>query len=111
MGNRSCEKLAKGHTVLFAYEEAIGRLAVLSIMTNLPLSLSVGFMYGSIVLDKDGISSLVAAAEYATSLYKRGSNFSEELQKIYQKYYNLCSVIVYTFSSSYFTLHVVIPCC
>lgn len=46
----------------------------------------VGFMYGSTVLDKDGISSLVAAAEYATSLYKSGSNFAEELQKIYQKY-------------------------
>ena len=46
----------------------------------------VGFMYGSTVLDKDGISSLVAAAEYATSLYKCGSNFAEELQKIYQKY-------------------------
>ena len=43
-------------------------------------------MYGSTVLDKDGISSLVAAAEYATSLYKNGSNFAEELQKIYQKY-------------------------
>ena len=43
-------------------------------------------MYGSVVLDKDGVSSLVAAAEYATSLYKSGSNFSEELQKIYQKY-------------------------
>ena len=47
---------------------------------------STGFMYGSTVLDKDGISSLVAAAEYATSLYKVGSNFSEELEKIYQKY-------------------------
>ena len=46
-------------------------------------------MYGSTVLDKDGISSLVAAAEYATSLYKNGSNFSEELQKIYQKYVGL----------------------
>ena len=43
-------------------------------------------MYGSTVLDKDGISSLVAAAEYATSLYRSGSNFSEELQKVYQKY-------------------------
>ena len=50
-----------------------------------------GFMYGSAVLDKDGISSLVAAAEYATSLYKSGSNFSEELEKIYQKYGGLFS--------------------
>lgn len=48
----------------------------------------IGFMYSSTVLDKDGISSLVAAAEYATSLYKSGSNFTEELQKIYQKYAN-----------------------
>jgi len=25
MGNRSCEKLSMGHTVLFAFEEAIGK--------------------------------------------------------------------------------------
>ena len=25
MGNRSCEKLSMGHSVLFAFEEAIGK--------------------------------------------------------------------------------------
>ena len=86
MGNRSFEKLTKGHTVLFAFEEAIGILALTCIKSDCMSMCHVGFMYGSTVLDKDGISSLVAAAEYATSLYKGGSNFAEELQKIYQKY-------------------------
>ncbi|XP_065886338.1 phosphopentomutase-like [Dysidea avara] len=68
MGNRSCEKLAMGHTVLFAFEEAIG------------------FMYGTMVLDKDGISGLAVAAEYATTLYKKGTNFTGEIEMIYRKY-------------------------
>jgi len=47
--------------------------------------LSLGFMYGSMVLDKDGISGLVVAAEYATTLYKKGTNFAGELEMIYRK--------------------------
>ena len=96
MGNTSCEKLAKGHTVLFAFEEAIG-MYTSSNMNRIGhcAPYTTGFMYGSTVLDKDGISSLVVAAEYATSLYKNGSNFSEELQKLYQKYVRaICYKIV-----------------
>ena len=45
----------------------------------------LGFMYGTKVLDKDGISGLSVAAEYATTLYKKGTNFAGELEMIYRK--------------------------
>ena len=65
MGNGSHELLQKGHDVLFAYEEAIG------------------YMFGTAVLDKDGISSAAAMAEYASWLYSQKKTFSSHLEEIY----------------------------
>ncbi len=67
MGNGAHNILAKGHDVLFAYEEAIG------------------FMLGSIVLDKDGISAAAAMAEYACWLRTQGKTFSSQLEELYQR--------------------------
>ncbi|XP_033118420.1 phosphoglucomutase-2-like isoform X2 [Anneissia japonica] len=68
MGNRSHQLQEKGHTVLFAFEEAIG------------------FMYGSNVLDKDGISACAILAEMAGYLATQGMTMKEKLYDIYKKY-------------------------
>lgn len=47
MGNEACDLMAKGRDVVFAFEEAIG------------------YMCGSTVIDKDGISASVVVAELA----------------------------------------------
>lgn len=71
MGNRT-EQLAKeGIEVIFAYEEAIG------------------FMFGRNVLDKDGVSAAVVAAEMRMDLELHGLTFAtklEQLQHIYGCY-------------------------
>ena len=68
MGNISHNLLERGEKVLFAFEEAIG------------------FMFGTTVLDKDGISAAVAAGELAGYLYENGRTFSSLLEDIYKKY-------------------------
>ena len=68
MGNVSHDLLEKGHEVLFAFEEAIG------------------FMFGTTVLDKDGVSAAVVAGELAGYLYENGKTFSSLLEEIYLKY-------------------------
>ena len=65
MGNRAHELLQQGDDVLFAYEEAIG------------------FMFGTTVLDKDGISAAAVMAEYAIWLYSQGKTFSTHLEELY----------------------------
>lgn len=65
MGNRACELLKQGHQVLFAYEEAIG------------------FMFGTTVLDKDGISAAAVLAEYGVWLYSQGKTYSTQLEDLY----------------------------
>ena len=67
MGNKSHELMRAGHEVLFAYEEAIG------------------FMFGTTVLDKDGISAAAAAAELCSWLYSEGRTLSSLLEEIYTK--------------------------
>ena len=67
MGNRADAVLKKGKTVLFAFEEAIG------------------FMCGSSVLDKDGVSAAAVCAEMATYVYGQGLTLGQQLEKIYQK--------------------------
>jgi phosphomannomutase len=67
MGNRSCELIAQGKTVLFAFEEAIG------------------FMCGTAVLDKDGVSAAVHVAELVAYLEKSGSNLQQKLAEIYKE--------------------------
>ncbi|ESO94178.1 hypothetical protein LOTGIDRAFT_189430 [Lottia gigantea] len=81
MGNKAFELMGNGKHVPFAFEEAIG------------------FMVGTEVLDKDGISAAVNAGELVNELYKNGSSLTQQLKEIYSKYgYHLSS-------NSYFICH------
>nr|CAD7572803.1 unnamed protein product [Timema californicum] len=66
MGNETVNLLSQGKTVLFAFEEAIG------------------FMYGTAVLDKDGISAGAKMAELACYLQDIGMTLSDKLADIYK---------------------------
>ncbi|CAG2066996.1 unnamed protein product, partial [Timema podura] len=68
MGNETVNLLSQGKTVLFAFEEAIG------------------FMYGTAVLDKDGISAGAKMAELACYLQDIGITLSDKLADIYKTY-------------------------
>ncbi|XP_076751636.1 phosphoglucomutase 2 [Xylocopa sonorina] len=68
MGNRTVELKEAGKVVLFAYEEAIG------------------FMCGSIVLDKDGINAGMNVAELSTYLETMGLTLHDKLNEIYTRY-------------------------
>ena len=68
MGNKFLELTAAGNDVIFVYEEAIG------------------FMYGGVVYDKDGISAAVAMREMASWLYTKDSTLSAQLSEIYDTY-------------------------
>lgn len=68
MANKACELMAKGKTVLFAFEEAIG------------------FMCGTTVLDKDGVGAAMAVAELCAHLHARGLTLTSELENIYKQY-------------------------
>lgn len=68
MGNKADQFLQEGKTILFAFEEAIG------------------FMCGSSVLDKDGVSAAMVASEMATYLYEQGITLHKQLDNIYQRY-------------------------
>lgn len=65
MGNKAVELMREGKDVLFAYEEAIG------------------FMCGTKVLDKDGISAGTRVAELSAYLEKMGLTLFDKLQEIY----------------------------
>uniref|UniRef100_A0A1B6E2I8 Phosphoglucomutase-2 n=1 Tax=Clastoptera arizonana TaxID=38151 RepID=A0A1B6E2I8_9HEMI len=81
MGNRSSELLGQDKTVLFAFEEAIG------------------FMCGTAVLDKDGVSAAVKIAELAAFLQKDKLTLTEKLADIYAIYGQHVS------DNSYFVCH------
>lgn len=69
MGNRSHDHMQQGGRVLFAFEEAIG------------------FMFGTNVLDKDGISAMSVMAEMATYLRSiHHKTLARQLQDIYLQY-------------------------
>ena len=68
MGNKAIELMKKGKHVLFAYEEAIG------------------FMCGSKVLDKDGISAGSRVAEMSAYLETLGLSLKDKLREIYAEY-------------------------
>jgi phosphoglucomutase/phosphopentomutase len=67
MGNKASELIKSGKTVLFAYEEAIG------------------FMCGSNVLDKDGVSAGTCIAEMAAYLETMGLTLIDKLTEIYSE--------------------------
>nr|XP_045590179.1 phosphoglucomutase-2-like [Procambarus clarkii] len=81
MGNVSYDLLQKGKTVLFAFEEAIG------------------FMNGSEVLDKDGVSAAMRLAEMATFLSKQNMTLTSKLKEIYKIYG------YHTSNNSYYICH------
>lgn len=68
IGNRIKELMDNGNEVLFAFEE------------------SIGFMCGTSVLDKDGVSAAVVVAEMAAYLETRNLTLSQQLSKIYETY-------------------------
>lgn len=68
MGNKAVDLMREGKDVLFAYEEAIG------------------FMCGTKVLDKDGISAGIRVAELSAYLATQGLTLSDKLQEIYSEY-------------------------
>ncbi|XP_063778476.1 phosphopentomutase [Pseudophryne corroboree] len=68
MGNRAKEHIDQGKTVLFAFEEAIG------------------YMCCPFVLDKDGVSAAVIAAEMASYLATKSLTLSQQLAVIFNKY-------------------------
>ncbi|XP_076468256.1 phosphopentomutase-like [Babylonia areolata] len=81
MGNRTADLIKEGKTVLFAFEEAIG------------------YMCGTSVLDKDGVSAAAMITEFASQLYARNLTLEKQLEDIYTKYgYHLSS-------NSYFICH------
>ncbi|KAK2170492.1 hypothetical protein NP493_1150g00010 [Ridgeia piscesae] len=68
MGNKATELMAQGKTVLFAFEEAIG------------------FMCGTTVLDKDGVSAAMVMAEMTVWLDNQGMSLRQKLDDIYSTY-------------------------
>ncbi|XP_075707419.1 glucose 1,6-bisphosphate synthase [Rhinoderma darwinii] len=68
IGNRVKSLLDQNKTVLFAFEE------------------SIGFMCGTAVLDKDGVSAAAVVAEMATYLDSVNTNLERQLVQIYEKY-------------------------
>ncbi|KAJ8266579.1 hypothetical protein GJAV_G00132090 [Gymnothorax javanicus] len=67
-GNKIHELEKKGNVVLFAFEE------------------SIGFMCGSTVRDKDGVSAAVVVAELAAYLHSRNLTLSQQLANIFEIY-------------------------
>ncbi|KAM9398392.1 phosphopentomutase isoform 3-T5 [Salvelinus alpinus] len=81
MGNRARELLDQKKIVLFAFEEAIG------------------YMCGSAVLDKDGVSAAAIAGEMTSYLAATNITLSQQLTAIYKEYgYHLTK-------NSYFICH------
>jgi hypothetical protein len=46
----------------------------------------LGFMCGSTVLDKDGVSACMLAAEMAAWVYSQGLSVHQQLHAIYKQY-------------------------
>lgn len=68
MGSKTYELLKQNKKVIFAFEEAIG------------------FMWGSEVLDKDGINAAVNLCTMTTYLYHHSLTLSQQLKEIYEEY-------------------------
>lgn len=81
MGNRTCELMSEGKVVVFAFEEAIG------------------FMCGSSVVDKDGVSAGMHMSELAAFLKENGKTLNDQLKEVYNQYgFHLCK-------NSYYICH------
>ncbi|KAM9853324.1 glucose 1,6-bisphosphate synthase [Aulostomus maculatus] len=68
IGNMMHELAKTGNTVLFAFEE------------------SIGFLCGSPVLEKDGVSTAAVVAEMAAYLHNHNLSLKQQLHNVYQTY-------------------------
>ncbi|XP_069390882.1 glucose 1,6-bisphosphate synthase isoform X2 [Paralichthys olivaceus] len=68
IGNRMHELSKTGNTVIFSFEE------------------SIGFLCGSMVPEKDGVSSAAVVAEMAAYLHNKSLSLNQQLHNIYQTY-------------------------
>lgn len=66
MGNIAVDLIRDGKDVIFAFEEAIG------------------FMVGTAVLDKDGVSAAAHVAQMTTTLYGEGISLNKQLDRLYE---------------------------
>ena len=74
MGSRAKELIDQGKKVIFAFEEAIG------------------FMYGSNVLDKDGVSAAAVMAEMINSLQDKNISLNQQLGTLYKFLYPIIRI-------------------
>ena len=67
MGNKSLDLEKQGYTAPYAFEEAIG------------------YMFGEIVRDKDGIAAAAVFLSLVTELYPNGRTVTQLLTELYQR--------------------------
>ena len=87
MGNRTQELRSQGKTVLFAFEEAIGLLSEGNCIVGFVnvLVWVAGFMFGTSVLDKDGVSAAACMAELVIYLATQGLTLMSHLDQLYHR--------------------------
>jgi phosphoglucomutase len=68
LGNRSLELVKRGYIVPFAFEEAIG------------------YMFGDVVRDKDGIAAATVFLSLVVELYEQKKTVLQLLEQLYKKY-------------------------
>ncbi|KAI0320187.1 hypothetical protein OF83DRAFT_1081771 [Amylostereum chailletii] len=86
IGNTALTLSDQGYEVLFGYEEAIG------------------FMIGTEIRDKDGVSATLYFAEMVANLHREGKTASSYLQELYRKYgfFQAMQLTFFVTSNSYF---------
>ena len=67
MGNKSLDLVARGYDASYAFEEAIG------------------YMFGDIVRDKDGIAAATVFLSLVVEIYGRNQKINELLIQLYEK--------------------------
>jgi len=68
MGNKSLDLVKQGYIAPYAFEEAIG------------------YMFGDIVRDKDGIAAANVFLSLVQKIYERGQTILQLLNELYEKY-------------------------
>jgi len=68
MGNKSVELVARGYIAPYAFEEAIG------------------YMFGDIVRDKDGIAAAAVFLRVIVDMYTVGKTVLQLLEELYERY-------------------------
>ena len=68
MGNKSLDLVNQGYTAPYAFEEAIG------------------YMFGEIVRDKDGIAAATMFLSLVVEIYERNGTILQLLEELYRRY-------------------------